>query len=312
VRLISVTANIVSSVSSVSRRLKGRSYRRLLLVAGCWILIAGTFTFGQTNYFSKSAGNLNVLATWGVNIDGTGAAPPNFTSANQIFNIRNNAAPTISANWTVSGAGSKTIIGDGTNPCVFTLPGALIFTSSCDISNNGTLRITSTAVNPYSGTLNVLSGGTYEHARNGGTIPTATWDPASNCNITGVINTVPAGFTQTFGNLTWNCINSTGNIYLEANITVAGNFSVLNTGNPPDPNNQSLRMSNTATDYTITVNGNVLINNNASFKMNNSTGSCTMNVGGSLNLNTGNFTIVTGTANSTLSVAGDVTSRQEH
>ena len=65
-------------------------------------------------------------------------------------------------------------------------------------------------------------------------------------------------------------------------------------------------MSNTATGYTMTVTGNVVIDNNSSFKMNNSTGSCTMTIGGNFTLNSGYFDIVTGRANSTLSVAGDV------
>ena len=119
---------------------------------------------GQTNYYSKSAGNLNLLATWGTNTDGSGTAPVNFTTANQIFNIRNTANPTIGANWTVSGAGSKVIVGDGTAACTFTIPGTLIFTSNCDVSDNGTLKITSTAVSPYAGTLIVNIGGTYQHA----------------------------------------------------------------------------------------------------------------------------------------------------
>jgi len=40
--------------------------------------------------------------------------------------------------------------------------------------------------------------------------------------------------------------------------------------------------------------------------MNNSTGPCTMNVGGNVTLNSGYFTIVTGAANSTLSVTGNM------
>jgi hypothetical protein len=304
--LISAIVNIISLVNSVFARLKGRGIRKVLLVTGFWFVVAVTISFGQTNYYSKSAGNLNTLGTWGQNIDGSGTAPTNFTNANQIFNIRNNVAPTISSNWTVSGSGSRVIIGDGTNACVFTVSAALVFTATTNISNHATLRISSTAATAYSGTLTVEYGGTYEHAKNGGTIPTAIWDPSSNCNITGVTNTTPTGFGQTFGNLTWNCPNSTGQRYLESNITIAGNFSVLNTGTPIDPNNQSLRMSNTASGYTITVYGDVDIDNQATFKMNNDAGSCYMNVAGNFTLNSGNFTIVTGPSNSTLSVAGNV------
>jgi hypothetical protein len=308
-RLISAIVNIVSYVDSVFGKLKKQTLSRLMLVAGCWLLVAGTISIGQTNYYSKTTGNLELLASWGINPDGSGTLPANFTSANQIFNIRNNATPTIGANWTVSGAGSKVILGDGTAACVFTIPGTFIFTSSCDVSNNGTLKITSAAVTPYSGTLIVLTGGTYEHAVDGGIIPTATWNAGSNCNITGII--ASTGFTgglggQTFGNFTWNCPAQTSNFYLASSFTVSGNLSVLGTG-AFNHNLHSLRMSTSGTGYTIVVGGNFVVGNTSSFLMNNSIASCFLNVAGDFTINTGSyFVIVSGNANSTLSVAGNV------
>ena len=76
----------------------------------------------QTNYYSKSTGNLNLTASWGTNTNGTGTAPANFTATNQVFNIVNNATPTIAANWTVSGTGSYIVVGNGTNACNFQIP----------------------------------------------------------------------------------------------------------------------------------------------------------------------------------------------
>ena len=167
------------------------------------------------------------------------------------------------------------------------------------VNNSGTITPT--------GTLFFSSGAVYNHTRNGGTVPTATWNSLSDCNIIGVTNTIPTGFSQSFGNFTWNCPGNVGQKYLQANMNVTGNFSVLNTGNPIDPNSQSLRISNTAAGYTINVTGNFVIDNNAAFKMNNGTGSCILNVGGNFIVNSGSyFTIVTGNASSTLSVTGDV------
>ena len=34
----------------------------------------------SATYFSKSTGNANLTATWGLNTDGTGTAPGNFTT----------------------------------------------------------------------------------------------------------------------------------------------------------------------------------------------------------------------------------------
>ena len=307
-RLISAIVNIISVFNSVSQRLKGYVISRLVLVAGCWMLVSGAISMGQANYYSKSAGNLELLASWGTNTDGSGTLPANFITANQIFNIRNNATPTIGANWTVSGAGSKVILGDGTAACVFTIPGTFQFISSCDVSNIGTLKISSSAVTPYSGTLIVHTGGTYEHAVDGGTIPAATWNAGSNCNITGIINSAGPGIGlagQTFGNFTWNCPAQTSNFYLASSFTVSGNFSVLGTGVYDHPNH-SLRMSASGIGYTITVGGDFVVGNTSTFKMNSSNGSCFLNIGGNLLINSGNLTIVSGTVNSTVNVTGNV------
>jgi gliding motility-associated-like protein len=289
--LISAIVDIISYFNSVSGRLVRRGVRRLLLSAGCWLLVAGSVTFGQTNYYSKSAGNLNVLATWGPNPDGSGTSPLNFTSANRIFNIRNNAAPTIGGDWTVSGAGSRVIIGDGTTVCVFSVPNPRDFNATTDISNNGTLRITSNAATPYSGTLTVNSGGTYEHAVDGGTIPDATWNASSNCNITGVTGNVPDGLSQSFGNFTWNC---PGQNVLGLNINpisvsfsgaVTGDFTVVSTGTG------SIRLSN-ITPRVLDISGDFNISGGI-FDMAINSGSGTLNIGGDFNM-TGGAIIETG------------------
>jgi len=103
--------------------------------------VTGTYTGTTTNYYSKSSGNLDVLSTWGTNTDGTGSNPSDFVSAGQVFNIRNNATATLSSSWTVSGTGSKVIVGDGTNPCQFTIPSSTTLNSPIEISTTGTLVV---------------------------------------------------------------------------------------------------------------------------------------------------------------------------
>lgn len=92
-------------------------------------------------FYSASSGNLENVVNWGSNTDGTGTAPSDFTSNNQVFNIRNNVTPTIGANWTVSGTNSKVIVGDGTNACNFTIPASTTVTAAMDISASGTLTM---------------------------------------------------------------------------------------------------------------------------------------------------------------------------
>ncbi|MFY8186783.1 MAG: beta strand repeat-containing protein, partial [Flavobacterium sp.] len=83
---------------------------------------------------------------------------------------------------------------------------------------------------------NLLINGTYEHKYTtaAGTIPTATWNAASNCNIVGYTSNTnaPGGIAQTFGNFTWNCTSQTGNLSLTSSSTtgVVGTFRITSTG----------------------------------------------------------------------------------
>jgi hypothetical protein len=210
---------------------------------------------------------------------------------------------TTNVNITLATSATATIAGTYNNPTgiTFNTNGTSVVTTV-----TGTIVNAGTITNSTASKLLFQSASTYTHAQDGGTIPTATWNAASNCNITGIVAaTAIAGLGQTFGNFTWNCAGQTSNLYMQSNLTVAGNFSVLGTGTA-DTNNHTLRLSSTATGYTIAVTGNVLIDTNATFKLNNGAGSCTMNIGGNLTLNSGIFTIVTGLANSTVNVTGDV------
>ena len=112
----------------------------------------------------------------------------------------------------------------------------------------------------------------YDHGRDGGTIPTAAWNAASLCNITGVDEDAPGGMNQTFGNFTWNCVNQDEHVSLASfGMSVAGTLSVVSTGG-----NNRLQMSQ-----------------------------ATLNVGG-FNLSGGIFRISSGT-DRILNVNGDVT-----
>ena len=169
------------------------------------------------------------------------------------------------------------------------------------VNNNGTINSLAAA------SILFTSTGVYNHTRDGGNIPGANWNSDSDCNITGVTNSMPSGLdAQSFGNFTWNCASHSGNLYLQSGFTVQGNMTVSSTGPVYDPNTRALRMSNTASGYTITVLGDFIVDNLSTFKMNNGTGSCTMNVLGDFYLNSGCYCIVTGGASSTLNVAGNV------
>ena len=96
------------------------------------------------NYYSKSTGNLNEVANWGTNTDGTGTAPSNFTTADQYFNVRNNATPTIGADWTISGTNTKLIV-DASISLSIPSTRTIVIGSGTTLENNGTFTLRSDA-----------------------------------------------------------------------------------------------------------------------------------------------------------------------
>ena len=93
-----------------------------------------TFTiqsYGQTNFYYKGTGDLNVVASWGTNNDGTGTAPGDFITASQIFIIQNTTSITHSSgNFTVTGTGSKIVLGNPTYAIPATPTAAITITIS--------------------------------------------------------------------------------------------------------------------------------------------------------------------------------------
>ncbi len=70
----------------------------------------------------------------------------------------------------------------------------------------------------------------YEHNIDGNAIPTAIWDTLSTLEITGVMNTMPGGMNQAFGNITWNCYGQTADLTLPGGPSFgARNLSIANT-----------------------------------------------------------------------------------
>lgn len=77
------------------------------IVASVGVISAtAKFTWTKTAdniYYSKAAGNLHNVATWGVNTDGSGANPTDFGEG-KIFNLANRSGNyTMTGNWTVYG-----------------------------------------------------------------------------------------------------------------------------------------------------------------------------------------------------------------
>ncbi|HLG31650.1 MAG TPA: hypothetical protein VI362_01320, partial [Ignavibacteriaceae bacterium] len=160
---------------------------------------------------------------------------------------------------------------------------SVLTTVTTSIVNSGT--VTCTDVNK----LSFGSGATYRHSQNGGTVPTATWNAASNCNITGMTSTYPGGMGQTFGNVTFNSALSS-NTTMSSDLSCNGNLTMSNTGS-------NLRLTTSAA-RTIIVSGN-FSQTSGTLDMSQSSGVCTLNI-------TGNFSQSSGTITETGSASGNI------
>lgn len=307
------------------------SFRKLLFIFAT--LHISCFAYGQTadDYRTAASGNWNVNATWQrydgsawVNVNGV--APntiPN--SGDGVITIRNTHTVTVTANVTtdqsIVEAGGQININSSRTLTVANGTGTdLVINGTID--NSGTVTTT--------GTVSFGANSTYTHNRNGGTIPTATWDAASACVITGVTDNIPGGLAQTFGNFNWNCTGQTSNENMNGALTaIAGNFTVTSTGTGGD----ELRLTN-GTDVTINIGGDLILsggsllftNNNADVTVNiagdflqsggsldfsddNQIGVLILNVSGDFSQSGGSFDFASGDANTTrtpaLNLSGD-------
>ena len=212
----------------------------------------------STNYYYKGTGGLHSVASWGSNPDGSGASPTDFTSDNQVFNTRNTTAVSTSAPWTVSGAGSKVVLGNSSDAAITLtvasgspLSGLIDVSSSSAGSNTLVLQDGTT---PGIGSLDASSTVVYD-ASVGQSVAVTTFGNLTLSN----------SGTKTFGG---NTTTVAGNLVLSnttidapsvgpfATISLGGNITYLGTVvNPVDGNSITLMTTGTGTQ-TITGNGN--------------------------------------------------------
>ncbi len=282
-----------------------------------------------TDYYrSRTTGNWGTAATWESSADaitwGTATLSPT-SSANTItilnsYNVTIAAAVTadqlvIETGATLTNSSGLTIAnGTGTD---LTISGALTNSSSFLISVsanvivNGSLTQTVGTAITTSGSLEFTANGIYNHQTNGGTIPTASWNAASTCNVTGMTSSNPSGLGQTFGNFIWNnASQSTFYNFNNTSFSTSGTFTVSSTGS----SNISL-VGSTTTDYVYSF-GSMVFNGgtfNLSFMSNSNGGFCTVNIANSLTVNGGSFSFAANSGNpssasyiSTLNIGGDL------
>jgi hypothetical protein len=201
-----------------------------------------------TPYFSKPTGSLHVIGTWGTASNGTGTAPVDFITDNQIFIITNRATHTLDDNFQVFGIGSKIVVGNGTDPINLKLPTGFTILNDVDhkvdIRNNATLEIANKIYRssgpgdfsktpfPHFGVMDNNS--TVEYTWNGTDVVDTVRIPAEtfgNLKLVNGLKYFSSGFAFANGTLDITNVvglNGTGNgsasILVRGNVTMSNSF----------------------------------------------------------------------------------------
>ncbi len=233
-------------------------------------------------FYSKSSGSPDALATWTTDVyGGSGFAPANFTTAGQYFYIQNNPSASLGANWTVSGANSKVVVGNGVSPCSFTIPSAYTFSSpATEITCNSNLILKNISSVSTLGLLIVDSAGTYQHDCDGGIQLNGTFVKGSTLKVTGVTAS-NVWLPQICSNVVWNCPSQTANgkfYNIDGALSINGSLTIISTGT-----------------------GYCAVNTSSAIR--------TLSISGNLNVQAGSFRLLgasSGSGATTLSIAGNV------
>jgi len=240
----------------------------------------------------------------------------------------------IPAAYSYTQLGTVVTIGTGSagNPCVLSVNGTF--------SNGNTTGTTCASFTLNTGGSVVFGASTsvYNHKGNSGSIPKATWNAASNCNVTGITSTaIPSSsFSQTFGNFTWNCasqglnitvntssfatsgafnVAATNTFYVALDAAIATNYT--NTFGSIDVSGGTLytclRSSTFAPTSTVTVSGNITVSATGILNLAGGTTSATYSSTNiATNLSVGGDIIVASTASFTASNTDATNGKYNH
>jgi hypothetical protein len=235
----------------------------------CYSGCAGTQVTVMDVYRSKASGSWSTLSTWEIftNDGSTWVSATHMpTAADGTITIRNThvvtvvpASGSIDVDEVTIDPGGKLVV--NVNPSGYWLN--IVNGPGTDLTVNGTMEYQDDIVQLLNGaTMAVGSGGKYQHNLNFSgnypiTIPTATWDPNSTCEILSTNLLVPAaGLNQTFGNFIWNYAGQPGVLNLGGALqNISGNFTITSTGSTG-----ILQLTNSS-NLTLNVGNDLIIQN---------------------------------------------------
>jgi sRNA-binding regulator protein Hfq len=181
-----------------------------------------TVNAASGDYRSFATGNWNATNTWQTWNGSAWVGASTTPAGGAGTNITIQSTHTVTDNVAVGLAG--TLITQG----------SLSFSGGSISVGSGGLVQNFGVINGTATNLIFNSGGTYQHAENGGTIPTAAYNSNSLLRVTGVTTTtVMLPTSGVNGNVEWNCPNQTvvGAIILNVSPqNIGGDFNVVSTG----------------------------------------------------------------------------------
>ena len=281
-----------------------------------YISVTVTYTPVPLYFRSVATGLWSATSTWQQSTDNATwvAATKSPSSSDVGITIRTGDSVTVASavsidQTTVEAGGKLTVTstltvanGTGTDLTMngaMNVTGTLTTSAGSTVVNNGGILKNSGTVTGTSSTLSFGSGSKYQHnyTTSAGTVPTATWNSNSTCEIVGYTNTslstCPDGMAgQTLGHFIWNCPNQTALISSSNELNyVAGDLTVATTGTG------SWWLSQRTDNAYLSVTGNVTLTA-GNFFMDSSGANRHVLIGGNLVQNGGTLTV-------TKCVAGD-------
>lgn len=264
--------------------------------------VISSFSQANGDYRSVATGNWGALATW-QQFNGTTWVTPTTapTSASGVITIQSPNVVTVAANvstdQTTINTGGQVNVSSGFTLTIANGTGTDLTVDGI-ISNAGTITTTGA-------TMAVNTGGIYKHnfTTTAGTIPTATWNSGSKCEIIGYTSlasgSTPGGLGQTFSNFTWNCSAQANRLIAWAtSMVVNGTYTVQNT-------NASYIYFTNGGNITFSIAGNLTVSG-GELRFTRGNGNATVAISGNVNVTSGILTIDNGDGGSSLTISGDL------
>ncbi|MCB0557000.1 MAG: hypothetical protein KDD02_25860, partial [Phaeodactylibacter sp.] len=293
-----------------SRFLAGRGlWRSVAMVLVVGLVFWSVEGKAQTLYRSRQNGNWNTTSTWQISTNGGSnwsniVSNPPTNSNNSGITIRSPHTVTVTANviidQTTIDAGGQVTVNSGQTLTIANVTGTDL-TVSGTVTNSGAINLNTNS------SINFGDGGRYNHLQNQGTIPTATWNQNSTCDVqqwgTSSGNTI-TNLNQNYGNLTisYSQTGNTGFALLPGGGTfsIQGNFTMNTTGTGVRP----LRLCSNNNAATFNVGGNFIVSN-GTFELDDVNQNATLNITGDLIQDGGIFDLSSGNSTGTVYLAGN-------